>query len=109
MSIQTRCYVIGSPRAFSPFFLRVFGLGAVFLDGRTASSSPCPAVAVPGFLRLRFMTSFGGGMALLDGEGRAIVVPVDPDGGPECGTGGGGSCFVFGVTGTEVNGDTVGF
>ena len=101
------CHVSASSRAFSPFFLLGFGLGAVFFDGRPASSSS-DTVVCPGFLRLRFVTpSFGGGMALLEGEGSAVDVPVEADGGPECG-GGGGSCFVLGVAGTESNGDAVG-
>lgn len=109
MSIQAPCYV-ASTLVFSLFRL-ILGLGAVFLDGRIASSSACAAVvpAPEAFFRLRLITSFGGGMDLLEGEGRAVVVPVDPEGGPECETDGGGSCFVFGVAGTEVNGDTVGF
>jgi hypothetical protein len=44
-------------------------------------------------------------MALLEGEGSAVDVPVEADGGPECG---GGSCFVFGVAGTDMRGEAVG-
>lgn len=46
-------------------------------------------------------------MALLEGEGSAVDVPVEADGGPECG-GGGGSCFVLGVAGTDSSGEAVG-
>jgi hypothetical protein len=95
------CYVCNlrdSDRAFS-FLVFGFGLGAVFFDGRASSFSCESGAAELGFLRLRPVTNFGGGMIFLEGDGSAISVPVDPEGGAELDKGVIVVCFDFGGTG----------
>lgn len=95
------CYVCDlrlSERAFS-FFIFGLGLGAVFFDGRASSLSCGSDAAELGFFRLRPVTSFGGGMAFLEGDGNVVKVPVDPEGGAELDRGVVVACFVFGGSG----------